>query len=148
MKRIFRHVFFAVLITICGLAFVSCNGSSDAGGKKEDNPVDITGEWELSKVETKSVKIGDESVTVYVKFDGGTFTLYQVLGKGRPRKYTGTYTLSDNLLSGKYSDGSNWGSSYTVSASGSTLNLAQTGGKEIDSFRKTTIPQDIVDKAI
>lgn len=145
MKKIFKYALSAVLTTVCGLSLVSCNGASD---NKEENPIDVTGEWELSKVETKSVKIGDESVTVYVKFDRGTFTLYQVLGKGRPRKYTGTYTLSDNLLSGKYSDGSNWGSSYTVSASGSTLNLAQTGGKEIDSFRKTTIPQDIVDKAI
>lgn len=145
MKKILKYALSAVLTTVCGLSLVSCNGTSDS---KEENPIDVTGEWELSKVETKSVKIGDESVTVYVKFDGGTFTLYQVLGKGRPRKYTGTYTLSDNLLSGKYSDGSNWGSSYTVSASGSTLNLAQTGGKEIDSFRKTNIPQDIVDQAI
>lgn len=145
MKRIFRHAFFAVLITICGLGLVSCNGTSD---NKEETPIDVTGEWELSKVETKSVKIGDESVTIYVKFDGGSFTLYQILGQGRPRKYTGTYTLSDNLLSGKYSDGSSWGSSYSVSVSGSTLNLAQTGGKEIDSFRKTTIPQDIISEAI
>lgn len=145
MKKIFKYALSAVLAIVCGLGLVSCNGTS---GNNGEDPIDVTGEWELSKVETKSVMIGDESVTIYVKFDGGAFTLYQVLGQGRPRKYTGTYTLSDNLLSGKYSDGSSWGSSYTVSVSGSNLNLAQTGGKEIDSFRKTTIPQDIISEAI
>lgn len=137
-----------MILAMSALLFVCCGGNGSGEQKEEQPTIDITGQWELTDISTKSARIGNETVTVYVEFNNGNFELYQVLGAGRPHKYTGTYTLSDNLLSGKYSEGKNWAASYEVSQSGSSLTLTKKGGGETDTYRKSSIPQDIKDNAI
>lgn len=43
-----------------------------------------------------------------------TFNLYQKVGDGRYRHYSGTWSVEENIISGSYSDGSGWGSSYSL----------------------------------
>ncbi len=118
------------------------------GCKKKPEPLTVTGQWQLSNIEmTKSVKVGSETIDVYLEFlEDGTFNIYQTLGKGRPRHYTGTYTLTENLLSGKYSDGKAW--SYEASKEDGNLVLANPQGREVDTYISATIPQDVRDTAI
>ncbi|MCI2122136.1 MAG: lipocalin family protein [Bacteroidales bacterium] len=79
----------------------------------------LIGEWELVDYSTKSVTIGEEQVSVFIAFIGGTttneFSLRQNIGDGYLNTFTGTWTLSDNMLSGVYSDGTAWGNTYVVS---------------------------------
>lgn len=120
-----------------------------AGCKKnnpEPTPASLDGEWELTAVSTKSVKIGSESVSVYISFSDGNFVLYQQLGNTRPRKYSGTYTLAGNVLEGKYSDGKKLGSKWEVSLENDSLKLVSETN-EVDTYRKCTIPSDIKEKA-
>ena len=126
------------------VAFTAC------GGSKEEQPVDITGEWNLVNVQTKSATLGGQTVDVYISFSSDrSFTMYQMIGAGRYHKYSGTYLLDGTTLSGKYSDGKQWGSSYEVELSSSDSQLILTSGSgEVDTYKKASIPSDVIDNAI
>ncbi|MBQ7709327.1 MAG: lipocalin family protein [Bacteroidales bacterium] len=125
---------------VLGLALLcSCNGKDNP-----EKPASIVGEWVLSSYTTKAVTIGTEKVDIYLKFDASSFDLYQMLGAGRYTHYSGTYTLSGNILSGKYSDGKSWASQYSVSIENNKLTLTQSpDGKEVQTFTSTTIPDSV-----
>ena len=126
---------FAVL-----LAFTGC-------GKKE-KPLDITGEWNLTRIETKAATIGDQSVDVYVSFaSDNSFEIYQMLGSGRYRKFSGTWTLTNKTLDGKYSDGKPWGSSYEVELTDDLMILSSSFGEE-STYKKSSIPNSVKSEAI
>lgn len=138
----------AFAFVISALLLVSCGGSSSGGGGEIEQPLDISGEWELTGVSTKSAVVGSETVTVYVKFASGSFDLYQIIGEGLPRKFSGTYSIAGKVLSGKYSEGTAWSSPYEVVLNGSVLTLTKQSGTEIDTYKKTSIPQEIISRAI
>lgn len=126
------------------VAFTAC------GGSKEEKPLDITGEWNLVNVQTRSATFGDQTVDVYISFSGDrSFTIYQMIGTGRYRRYSGTWLLSGTALTGQYSDGSHWGSSYEVelSSAGSRLTLTSDSG-EVDTYQKASIPADVAANAV
>ena len=122
-------------------AAVSC-------GKKGEKALDITGEWNLTRVETKATTIGDQTVDVYVSFASDkSFEIYQMLGTGRYRKFSGTWTLTEKTLDGKYSDGTLWGSSYEVEISEDVMTLSSASG-EVSTYKKSSIPDSIKNEAI
>ncbi len=116
-------------------------------GKKE-KPLDIAGEWNLVALETRAASIGDQTVDVYISFvSGGTFEMYQMLGTGRYRKYSGTWTLTGKTLTGKYSDGTQWGSSYEVEKTEDMMTLSSASG-ETGTYKKSSIPDSVRSDAI
>lgn len=123
------------------LVFAAC-------GEKKDNPdtpapsqASLTGIWELSSVTTKAA-VGSTSVSVYVEFaSGGDFSLYQKIGDGRYTHFTGSYTYTNDVLSGKYATGTAWGP-YNVSLDATTLKLSTS--KEEDTYKKvSSIPSSV-----
>lgn len=115
-----------------------------AGCKKNktEKPLDITGTWNLTGIETKAVQIGDETVDVYVEFvSDNTFNLYQMIGQGRYVQYDGTWALDGTTLTGAYTDGTAWGSSYEVSVADGTLVLSCDG--EVYTYTAAEIPADL-----
>ncbi len=128
-----------ILMLIISLVMVSC---------KEEKPkvLDITGQWELADiVDTKSVQIGSETVEIYIDFKAdNTFELWQKLGEGRHRKHEGTWTLTESVLTGKYSDGKAWGASYEVSIEDGTLVMSeQKAGMQTYIYHSCTIPSSL-----
>ena len=128
-----------ILMLIISLVMVSC---------KEEKPkvLDITGQWELADiVDTKSVQIGSETVEIYIDFKAdNTFELWQKLGEGRHRKHKGTWTLTESVLTGKYSDGKAWGASYEVSIEDGTLVISeQKAGMQTYIYHSCTIPSSL-----
>lgn len=140
MKRFFS---IAALMLLCLLA-------TGCPEKPVEDPLDITGEWQLSQISTKA-SIGGQTVDVYIAFlESGSFELYQLLGTGRYRHYTGSWTLSDKTLSGTYSGGGAWASSYTVEmdASKTTMTLTAADGSETHTYRKQAIPESVTAGAL
>lgn len=107
MRHILLYIFIAAALV---LSVSGCEKEN----KKTQN-VDIVGKWELVDMQTKSVQIGSYEVTVFLDFRSDkTFSLSQKLGDGRAREFSGTWSLTGNTLSGKYSDGTSWGAGYKV----------------------------------
>ena len=130
--------YFLLLISV--LFLCSCHREQE----QKETPIDIVGEWMLNSYVTKSVSIGNEKIDIYLKFDASSFEIYQLLGNGRYQHYSGSYTITDNILNGKYSDGKGFGSSYSVSIENKKLILTrQPDGKEIQTFTPTTIPETV-----
>ena len=102
----------------------------------------IVADWHLLSVSGMS-----SAPDVYVSFAQDlSFELYQKIGEGRYRKYTGTYVVTESLVSGTYSDGEKWGSDYEASFDGENLVLtAQNGSAEVCTYEKKALPD--TDKA-
>ena len=105
---------------------------------KEVKAIDITGTWDLIGIEvTKAAQLGDETVSVEITFNADkTFSITQTLGGGRAEEFAGSWQLAGNVLTGKYSNGKAWGSSYEVSVENSTLTMIPESKEEIYSYRK------------
>ena len=61
-------------------------------------------------------------------------------------KFTGTYTVSGDIVSGVYSDGLEWGASYTFSFSdGDNVMtfVSNTPNEETSVYRREAIPEDV-----
>ena len=117
------------------------------GCKKDENPIDckatLPGEWHCMPEGLDS--------EVYASFEeNGNFDLYQRLGEGRYRHYTGTWTCEGNTLSGSYSDGNAWGSSYQMAFTDeNTMVLtALNGSEEKMTYLRESIPSDVKDGCI
>lgn len=130
-----------LLVLVLTLTFVGCGGDSK---ERPSEGVNVEGEWQLVDIilNTKSATIGGETVSVYVSFaKGGSFKLWQQLGEGRYRSYTGTWVLTEDTLGGTYSDGKPWGSTYTVSVDGDELTMETAA--ETFTYSRCVIPDSI-----
>lgn len=132
MKR-----FISMLLIGASFILAGCgNGNGDGG--KENQPLDITGTWELTGIEvTKSAQLGDETIEVVITFNADkTFTLSQIIGDGRAKDFSGTWALTETTLTGKYENGKAWGSSYQVSVDNAVLTMIPESGAEKYTYRK------------
>lgn len=113
--------------------------------REEEEVLDITGSWtlvDLYEVGTRAVSIGSYDIDVTLVLTAGTtlmegtFDLSQTVGEGRARNFSGTWTLVETTLSGNYSDGTPWGSSYEVSLSDDKSQLTLTSKGEVYVYKK------------
>ena len=131
-----KHLSFAI-IAVAALTFFSC--------KEKEDPLNIIGTWSLKTVQTKAASMGGTSVDVYVVFnEDNTFSLYQKVGNaGRYSSFTGTWSLLETTLTGKYSDGKSWGSSYEVSQDKERTTLVLSSPGEEYSYAKASLPAEL-----
>lgn len=110
MLRLFTALFVVSMLFAC---------SKKSGGADPGPTADVESGWKLVSW------AGSTAISGYVYLQLGedlTFVLYQQVGDLATygyRRYTGTYTLTENsevgvLLSGIYSDGKAWKDSYVV----------------------------------
>lgn len=137
-------IFFAV-IALLAVACTDNNNSGSTGDKtKWSNEGNICGEWKLTQHgNDKETEIG-----VYISFnENNTFELYQRVYSVIWMHYTGTFNLDGTTLSGVYSDGKAWGSTYTVSYADSPKRIRLVNGNEEAIYSESEIPEYIVDEA-
>ena len=101
----------------------------------------IVGSWELTDIQyTKAAQIGGETVEVRLVFDvDGSFSMSQMLGEGRFVDYSGSWVLDGEILSGKYSDGKDWGASYSISVDDRTLSMIPVGKDAPETYVYTRL---------
>ena len=101
MKR-FVNIFVAAALVL-GLA-ASCE-------KAPSLTEGIVAEWQLTEMTDYEASA---LPSIYIEFTADlNFVIYQKVGDvPRYRKYDGTYAIDGSSISGKYSDGEDWGSSY------------------------------------
>lgn len=114
------------------LAFASCVKSEDAVVKE------LAGDWYYETVEA------DTPVQVYVSFAKDmTFELYQKVGDGAFRKYSGTYTFDGTLLDGVYSDKAPWKEAKTVTIDGDSLTAVGVKTGETITYVRKLVPATV-----
>ena len=114
------------------LAFASCVKSEDAVVKE------LAGDWYYETVEA------DTPVQVYVSFAKDmTFELYQKVGEGAFRKYSGTYTFDGTLLDGVYSDKAPWKEAKTVTIDGDSLIAVGVKTGETITYVRKLVPATV-----
>ena len=140
----------SVVVLFCAFFATSC-----VGGQKDTLSKDILAEWHLIENPLLSSST-DEIIDVYVEFKlDGTFVLYQK-DFNTPiyyNTYTGIYLLTETTLTGKYSDGKNWGSpsGYTATYSKETglLTLVSIDRPEdVSVYEKKAVPSEIKGGAV
>ena len=106
----------------------------------------IVAEWHL--IEMTGAQPSDLP-SVYIDFKADlTFEIYQKVGEGRYRRYDGTYVVTENVVTGKYSDGEDWGSGYTAAFEEEILVLtADNGSGEVCRYEKASLDPAEKDKA-
>lgn len=125
------------------LSFAACNKDQSS-----NSAASVVGEWQLSKIDVKSVSYAGQTVEVYLSLQKeGGFELYQMVGQGRFRKFTGSWKLEGKTLSGTYASNKAWGSTYTVSSSGDNLVLTSDVSGEVNTYQKATIPASVKEEA-
>ncbi len=103
----------------------------------------IIGDWHYTDDELQA--------DIYVAFNStGAFDLYQKIGEGRHRKYTGNWSMEGNVLSGSYSDDTAWGSSYNVTFDGDSKMIltATEDSRESYTYSRESIPDEIRDGSV
>lgn len=134
MKRIISNIIFA---TVIAFGLVSCT-------KTDKNMEAIAGEWHWQGTE------GGVEIDIWIGFnEDGTFELYQQIpgladdDQGRYRRYDGTFTFDGTLLNGRYSDGTYWKHSYSVTVSGDRLKMDYVGEDYSLTYEKKAIPFNV-----
>lgn len=134
------RLFLLAAALLSAFIFASCQKENDT--PNIDNASRVVGEWHCAPEAY--------DVDVYVAFyDDGKFDVYQRLGEGRYRHYNGTWSVTKNILSGVYADGTEWGSTYTLSFDGDTMTLtADNDSAEAIVYTKTEISTEVKQEAI
>ena len=135
--------FYILMSLLCvALISVGCSKEKKQDAPKADNAAMVVGEWHCAPE--------GMDVDVYVAFDAeGKFDEYQRLGEGRYRHYAGTWSVEESVISGAYADGTEWGSTYTLSFESDTMTLtANNDSMEMLTYTKTTIPAEVKEEAI
>ena len=149
-----RKTIYIVLAALGLCLFAGC-GSSD---KEKVSPTAklLVGEWQLYRVISRcqlKTWTGEtpQDFDIYLSFDAdNTFEIYQRLAEVKYQKFTGSYQVQNDVLSGKYSGGKNFGSTYDISfnESGSTLTLTSaTNVTEVSVYERSTIPNSVKEGA-
>lgn len=114
----------------------------------------LVGDWHCTATSTDA--------EIYVRFTAEkTFTLWQQIGEGAFRVYNGTYDLNTEtpmahessvartLLTGKYNDGTPWGTSYEMDLQGTeVMTLTAEGVVETYNKIKGGIPKEVLESAV
>lgn len=134
-----KKIIYAMIVLATALAsFSSCTKQTEAES--------INGIWEL----VSSPGLDEASGKVYLVFTSPDFELYQKINSGSYHLYTGTFNLTNGVLTGKYSDGVAFGSGYKYEISGNSLALTPVGNEAgISVYQKVSaIPQEVLDDTL
>ena len=124
------------LMMLLALAVVGCEKSSVKGSSKAA----LDGEWVLT-----SWNEAEPEFNVYIDFnEDNTFEIYQQVWSFDYELYTGTYTITGDIVSGVYADGSIWACGYKFVKDGDTLTMySQEDQSVVSVYTKCEIPAEI-----
>lgn len=134
-----KKIIYAVIALAAMMAsFSACTKKSEAES--------VNGVWEM----VSSPGWDDAAAKVYIEFTSPSFKLYQKINSGSYHLYTGTFNVTDGVLTGKYSDGVAFGSGYRYEISGTSLALTPVGNEAgITVYQKVSaVPQEVLDDAL
>ena len=135
-----------MLSVAAGVLFaVACNNGKNPDAPKVGGFENIEKEWKLVSVDGVA-----NDFSVYIKFEGGIFALYQQVYTWDYQFYEGEYSVDGGVLSGSYFDGGDWKTSYTggVSEDGKFLTLKSKETTPVTYvYEACIIPEEVMNEA-
>lgn len=133
------------LVVLLAMALVGCGNDDDNGGKAPATNSNIVGKWHLASWCGEAPEFD-----VYIEFKkDGKFDIYQQVWTFTYEHYTGTFTCDGGVISGKYSDGTDWTGSYNYWVANSRLTLVNVDNSdEVNVYNACVIPAEVVKEAI
>ena len=129
MKKILYIISALMLMVSCG----------EKGGKQPELTLEqkLCTEWHSTTLSLDA--------DIYLSFEeNNTFELYQKIVEGAYRLYRGTWNLEEDILTGKYNDGEDWGSAYQVTLNGDSMTLTSKDESALETvYKRTAIPESI-----
>lgn len=143
MKKIIKNI---IYLATAALFAAGCSKPTQEEVPVLDNA--LIGEWHLVQTEVDG-SILETQHDIYIAFHKDcTFELFQKSGdQQRFTKLTGTCSLEGNNLTGTYSDGTPWGSVYSVVLTSDSLSLTNETLIEVQTYKKEAISEDIRNNA-
>lgn len=139
--KIFKMLSLAAVV----LFAVACNNGNNDDTPKVGSFEKIENEWKLVSVDGVA-----NDFSVYIKFEGGIFALYQQVYTWDYKFYEGEYSVDGGVLIGTYFDGGDWKTSYTggVSEDGKFLTLKSKETTPVTYvYEACTIPEEVYNEA-
>lgn len=131
------------------VAFVACEPVDDGGNNGGGGNISeegLIGEWQL-----KTWNNEDSPVDIYLGLKkDGSFELYQRSYTVFYELYTGSFSVSNGVLSGVYSDGEAWGSTYSfaLTSEDKILTLTSNSKPAVESvYERSEIPAVVREEA-
>ena len=131
------------------VAFVACEPVDDGGNNGGGGNISeegLIGEWQL-----KTWNNEDSPVDIYLGLkNDGSFELYQRSYTVFYELYTGSFSVSNGVLSGVYSDGKAWGSTYNfaLTSEDKILTLTSNSKPAVESvYERSEIPAVVREEA-
>lgn len=122
------------------MLLTGCDIQKDGPAPKPEVPV-ICGQWKSEELPVDA--------TIYISFNTDkSFELYQHMRMDGYDLYNGTWSIKDNVISGKYNDGEDWAYSYEFEVIEGMMKLQPVGVEgEEDIFTACEIPDVVREKA-
>ena len=139
--KIFKMLSLAAVL----LLSIACDDKPGGGSSNIGTFEAIENEWKLVSVDGVAADF-----TVYIKFESGTFAMYQQVYSWDYVFYDGEYSVDGGVLSGSYFGGGSWKTSYTggVSTDGNSLTLKSKEAVPVTYvYEACTIPENIKEEA-
>lgn len=131
------------LLLMAAMVMVGCGNENDTPNNPQTGSLEgLDKEWCILTWDGV-----DAPFKVYIDFNSdNTYDMYQQVESLYFEHFSGNYTVSGDILTGTYSDGSNWACGYkaSVSEDGMTLTLKSQEDKSITSvYASTVIPEEV-----
>ncbi len=135
------------LVMLLAVALTGCKKSNNGDGPNVGgggNDAVLSGEWVLT-----SWNEAEPEFNVYIAFnDDNTFEMYQQVWSFDYEYFAGNYTITDDIVTGTYSNGTNWACGYKFEILDGQLKLASQEDQSVVSiYESCTIPAEIREEA-
>ena len=142
-------------ILMLAVAIASLFAVTGCGPKAHENPLiqGMVGQWKMTKSPLRTSNTKDK-LEIYVEFKAdNTFELYQK-NLNEPiyfNHYSGTYLITDDIVTGKYSDGKSWGATNgyrtELNMAGELSMTNVDVADDITVYAKSDIPAEVISAA-
>ena len=142
-------------ILMLAVAIASLFAVTGCGPKANENPLikGMVGQWKMTKSPLRTSNTKDK-LEIYVEFKAdNTFELYQK-NLNEPiyvNHYSGTCLITDDIVTGKYSDGKSWGATNgyrtELNMAGELSMTNVDVADDITVYAKSDIPAEVISAA-